>query len=160
MTNDPDRIGVAQAERGPLMKAIYGVVRSVFIKRVVLLADISLFLFYRLFLEKIGGRVMIMDRYFFDSLADVADGRRWGYVQTVLKGLSLPDLSLYIDVAPETAFARKGEYSVDYLRLRRAKYLHIFSRIPGSSVIPNDHFEQARDLMLQAVRQRMNGRWQ
>lgn len=158
-TNDPDQLGVAQAHRGPLMKIVYAVVRSAFMKRFVLLVDVSAFFFYRFYFEKFSGRTMIMDRYFFDSLADVADGRHWRYTQSILRVLPAPDLSIFVDVAPEVAYARKGEYSLDYLNVRREKYRHIFDRIAGSVSIHNDDFDQTREKLMIAVRQRMSGRW-
>ena len=160
VTNDPDRIDVPLAERGRVMTGVYELVRSAWVKQFVCLADIFIFQFYRFYFEHIRRRILIMDRYFFDSLADVADGRHWNYVRAMLKALSMPDLSIFVNVVPEVAFARKGEYSVEYLQFRLAKYRQIFEWIPGSVVLANDDPRLAREKLIAIVKQRMNGQWQ
>ena len=66
------------------------------LRRFIHPADLLVFLCYRLYLEKVEQRVLIADRYFYDTLVDVSDGRRWFWIR-LLKWLTptphVPDLS-------------------------------------------------------------------
>ena len=113
------------------------------------------FFFHRLYLSKIKGDTLIMDRYFYDTLADVADGRQWSFVQMFLRLVPKPDLQVFVEVSPEKAFARKGEYSVDYLAKRRCKYHQIFSWVDDPVILSNDDLEEAREGLRGAVSSRI-----
>jgi len=80
-TNDPDRLGLPQAKRGLVMSLIYQLVRSSHTRKVTIFFDLFLFIFYRLYIEGFKKKVLIMDRYFYDWMADVADGEDWSYVK-------------------------------------------------------------------------------
>ena len=142
-SNDPDRLGLQVAKHGWLMRVILGVMRSSTVKRFVYIFDLCIFLLYRIYFEKVKNHVLIMDRYFYDSLADVADGRRWLYIRSFLSVTPTPDLPIFVDVSPEEAFARKGEYPVEYLTRRRANYQEIFRWVRNPVFIPNDDLDQA-----------------
>lgn len=126
------------------------------LRRWVDLGDLALFLAYRLFIEKFRGRVLIMDRYFYDRLADQADGRRWKYLRWFSGITPVPHVPVLVEVSPEEAFGRKGEYSIESMTLRRANYRKIFSWIPDSIILPNDELDTAVDTLEQIVRNRMN----
>ena len=38
--------------------------------------DVVIFLFYRFYIEKVNGQILIMDRYFYDTLVDVTGAQR------------------------------------------------------------------------------------
>jgi len=130
-------------------------VRSPGVKRVVYVADLAVLLACRLVVEGVRRRVLVMDRYFYDSLADVADGRRWAYVRGFLRILPTPDVPVFVDVSPEQAFGRKGEYSIAYLARRRALYRSIFDRVERCLVLKNDDLDLAFRELEEAVMQRM-----
>lgn len=126
------------------------------LRRWVDLGDLALFLVYRLYVERIRGRVLIMDRYFYDRLADQADGRRWKYLRWFSGITPVPDVPVLVEVSPEEAFGRKGEYSIESMALRRANYREIFGWVPNSVILPNDDLEAAVETLEQIVRSRMN----
>jgi thymidylate kinase len=126
------------------------------LRRWVDLGDLALFLAYRAYIEKFRGRVLIMDRYFYDRLADQADGRRWKYLRWFAGITPKPDVPVLVEVSPEEAFGRKGEYSIESMTLRRANYREIFSWVPESVILPNDDLEAAVEMLEQIVRSRMN----
>jgi thymidylate kinase len=98
--------------------------------------DLVIFLCYRLYIEKVRGRVLIMDRYFYDTLVDVADGRgRLGGVRLLSRLTPQPTVPVLLDISPEEAFARKGEHSVDYLSRRRVSYQNFFPKNGGAVVL-------------------------
>lgn len=154
VSNDPDRLGVPQARRGPLMSLLFWIVRHPRTKRVVYCFDLLLVV-TRLARERTPGGVLIMDRYFYDSLADVADDDGWRYIHGFLRALPVPDVPVFVDVAPEAAFQRKGEYSIEYLRRRQDAYRHIFGRVPHAVIVKNDDLELAYRSLEDAVTRRM-----
>ena len=118
-------------------------------------ADLAMFRLYRLYIERLRGRVLIMDRYFYDRLADQADGRRWRYLRWFAGITPIPDVPILVEVPPEEAFGRKGEYSIESMTLRRANYREIFSWIPGSVILPNDELDVAIRTLKQKVQSRV-----
>jgi thymidylate kinase len=74
------------------------------------------------------GRVVICDRYTLDSMValryEYGRKRRFGLQRRLIAALSpTPRLSYYLDVTPETAFARKGEWGIEWLTDHRELYL-------------------------------------
>lgn len=88
--------------------------------------DLVIFLGYRLYVELVRGRVLIMDRYFYDTLVDVAAGGGLRGARLLALVTPTPHLPIYLDISPEQAYARKGDHSVDYLGRRRDAYRSLF----------------------------------
>lgn len=126
------------------------------LRRWVDIGDLATFLVYRLYIERIRGRVLIMDRYFYDRLADQADGRRWKYLRWFAGITPMPDVPVLVEVSPEEAFERKGEYSIESMTLRRANYREIFGWIEGSVILSNDDLAVAIGKLQHIVSGRMN----
>lgn len=127
------------------------------LRRWVDLGDLALFHVYRLYIERIRKRVLIMDRYFYDRLADQADGRRWKYLRWFARIIPVPDVPVLVEVSPEEAFNRKGEYSIESMTLRRANYREIFGWVPESVILSNDELDAAVGKLARIVASRMNG---
>jgi thymidylate kinase len=155
ITTDPDRVGLRQARHGRISGKIYRVIRSSFVKRTVYFIDLAIFLIIRLYVEGIGKKTLIMDRYFYDMLADVADGEKWGFIDFFLSILPLPVVPIYVDVPPEVALGRKGEYSLPYLQKRQKKYYRIFEKVKNAFILKNDSMELAKVTMLNEIRKRL-----
>lgn len=113
--------------------------------------DLLIFALYRLYLEKVRNRVLLMDRYFYDTLVDLSkNGPR--AVHRLLQGLTpAPDVPVLLHVLPERAFERKSEYSLDYLRRRWIAYQSIFSRVPACVALRNADAELAQATLLRVV---------
>lgn len=126
------------------------------LRRLVDIGDLALFLLYRLYVEKLRGRVLIMDRYFYDRLADQADGHRWKYLRWFAGFTPVPDVPVLVEVSPEEAFGRKGEYSIESMTLRRSNYREIFRWVPGSVNLTNDELDEAVETLRLLVQSRMN----
>lgn len=118
--------------------------------------DVLIFFFYRVYVERIHRQVLIMDRYFYDTVVDITGARR-SFRTSFLSWLApAPDLPIYLDCEPEKAFGRKNEYSVDFLNNRRLSYLQLISGLPGMVVISTDQDLDATRLTLAgAVHERM-----
>lgn len=119
--------------------------------------DVLFFLFYRLYVERMNQRVLIMDRYFYDTVVDITGARR-SFPTRLLSWLTpAPDLSIYLDCNAEKAFRRKHEYSVDFLNQRRLSYQKLLAGLPRMVVISTDQDLDATQLTLAgAVRERMS----
>lgn len=125
--------------RGVLGLIVYGIARHPAARACVLPLDVVLFVCRSLYERRVRRRVLIMDRYFYDSLADVATGGQlaWLYIAVVLRLLPRPRAPIFVEVSAETAYARKPEYPLDDMRRRRAVYQRIFAAVPRSVVIEN-----------------------
>ena len=157
-----DKAAVKPSTRAQEMLAElrYRIIWGKSLRRFVDLVDLLTFQFYRFYLERVRGRVIIMDRYFYDRMADLADGRRWQYLRWFSRIVPVPDVAVFIDVPPEEAFARKGEFSVEAMRRRRETYREIFGWVPGSAVIPNDDRDRALKELESVVAERLGRRGQ
>ena len=144
--------------RATLLRRIRdAVVWSKVVRRVIYPLDVVVFLCYRAYLEGIRGRVLIMDRYFYDILVDVSStgARRW--IRWLKRITPTPTLPLLLDTGPEQAYARKGEYSVEYLRDRWTAYGEVFPWVRGGVRLRNDDPGAARTALRHLVRWRMGG---
>jgi len=91
-----------------------------------------------------------------DTLVDVTGARRSLRLRFLSWLTPTPNLRVYLDVSPETAFARKNEYSVDYLNNRRLSYQKLMSSLPGVLVLStNQDLDITRINLTTAVRERM-----
>ena len=71
---DPER--QARAAGGTWRAIRYRVLWNKGLRRLVYPFDLAVFLAYRFYHEVLRGRVLVMDRYFYDTLVDVFDPRR------------------------------------------------------------------------------------
>jgi thymidylate kinase len=146
-----ERSSPRKSQTGRLKAAIshgrYTLVWNKPLRRCVYLVDLLIFLFYRLYVEKIKKQILIMDRYFYDRLVDVAIEKAW-HLKLLALLTPTPTLPFYLDISAEEAYARKAEFSVEYLRKRRAAYQRVFPLIPSSIVVTsgNDLGTTARSL--------------
>jgi thymidylate kinase len=118
--------------------------------------DVLIFLCYRIYVEKLNRQVLIMDRYFYDTLVDVTGAKRSFRLRFLSWLTPTPTLPVYLDISPEKAFARKNEYSVDYLNHRRLSYHKLISALPDMLVLSTDQdLDTTRLNMTSAIRERM-----
>ena len=125
------------------------------IRRLIYPFDLLVFLAYRLYYERLRGQVLIMDRYFYDSLVDVADGRHWGWLRRLEAITCTPTVPVLLDITPEESWTRKGEHSPAYLRHRWAAYREVFRWIPSSVVLENRDFDATKRVLRRLLAERM-----
>lgn len=118
--------------------------------------DVIFFLGYRFYVEQVRQQVLIMDRYFYDTVVDLTGAQETLRTRLLSWLTPTPNLSIYLDCDPETAFVRKQEYSVDYLKSRRHSYLKLISALPRMLVVSTEQdLEATRLSFATAVRERM-----
>ena len=122
------------------------------LRRAVYLVDLLIFLVYRAVLEQVGGRVLIMDRYFYDTLVDVAGGRLRGWLRLFAWMTPRPDLPVLLEMCPEDAVTRPGPAAVARLRDRDDGYRRVFRRVPAPLRLHGRDLDAARRLLGRAVR--------
>jgi thymidylate kinase len=128
------------------------------LRRFIYPLDLLVFLAYRFYVERVRGRVLIMDRYFYDTLVDVSDGQRWHWIRLLLRITPTPDVPVLLDITPEESYARKGEYSVDYLRRRWVAYRTVFPWVSTSIRLANDDFDATKAVLRRVVTERITAR--
>ncbi len=126
------------------------------LRRLIYPVDLLVFLVYRVYVEKLRKQVLVMDRYFYDTLVDVAYDRSWGWLHLLQRITPTPDLAVFLDITPEESFARKGEYSVPYLQRRATAYRQVFRRVPGVVALHNVDFEATARTLERLALERLN----
>jgi len=121
------------------------------IRRALYPLDLMIFLVIRWYVEAFRGQVLITDRYFYDTLVDVADDGRWFWVRLLERVTPAPDVPVFLEISPEESFARKGEYSVPYLARRGAAYRAVQPLVPRALVVHNDDLTATQRVLARAV---------
>jgi thymidylate kinase len=127
-------------------------------RRLLYPIDLAIFACYRAYMERVRGRVLIMDRYFYDTLVDVSNGRDRLWSRLLERLTPAPTVPVFLDITPEESFRRKGEFSVEYLRRRSDAYQHVFARVPRAVRIVNDDLDATKAALLQVVSERRGTR--
>lgn len=153
--NDP-KTNVSD-KTGRITKIIYTIFRSRLARSLCLFMDLLVLLLYRFYEEIFHSRVLITDRYFYDSLADIMDMRSkgWFFVRLFLLLIPTPDAPVLIDVPAEVAFQRKPEYPLDYTRWRHGAYHQIFQWVKKPLILPNQDLQQSTQILKNFVQQKM-----
>ncbi len=144
IVGSPNSLGNEAIQYGRIQKVIVHILRKNIVKQCALVLDLLILFIFRLYLEKIKKHIFILDRYFYDFLAEVADSHRWLYIRAFLLIAPRPDIAIFVDVSPDKAFLRKGEYTLAHLHRRRTIYMKMFNWVHNIIFIPNDDLEQAK----------------
>jgi thymidylate kinase len=147
---------------------VYRMTRYVWLRQLFYPLDV-LVTVCRLIPPRLKGDVVILDRYFYDSMVDIAAARadqwfydadeaqrirpsRLRYMRWILSIVPTPTLSVFVDVPAETAFSRKPEYPLAYLAGRRVVYRRLFDEsVRHPLILDNMERQRASSQLLQAV---------
>ena len=120
--------------------------------------DVLIFIAYRFYIERVNQHVLIMDRYFYDTLVDVTGASKSVRFRFLSWLTPTPTVPLYLDVTAERAFERKAEYSVDYLNGRRLSYQKLLAAVPEVLVLSTNYdLDTTRAHIESVVRERLAG---
>lgn len=128
------------------------------LRRLVYPLDLLVFAVYRFYHEVLRRRVLIMDRYFYDTLVDVFDPRRGRWLRLLERLTPTPTLPIFLDVTPEESFRRKGEYTVEYLAHRSAAYQAVFAWVPSAVTLAHCDLPTSQAILERAVGERLEVR--
>jgi thymidylate kinase len=140
--------------RGALSRLRTAILWNKPVRRLLYPFDLMIFLCYRAYLERAQGRVLIMDRYFYDTLVDVTTDRRGPWTRLLEQLTPRPTVPVFLDITPEESFRRKREFSIEYLRHRSEAYRRVFARVPDAVRLVNDDLHRTKAALLEAVRAR------
>jgi len=144
--------------RGALRRIRVAIVWSRWLREIVYPFDLLIFLGYRLYIETLRKRILIMDRYFYDSLADMADGGRWTSLRLLQAITPTPDVAVLLDVPPEQADRRKPEQPFAFLARRWQAYKTLFPWVRTSVILSNGDLDTAKATLYGVVSQRLRAR--
>jgi thymidylate kinase len=145
----------APGVRGALRRIRIALTWSRWLREIVYPFDLLIFLAYRLYIETLRNRILIMDRYFYDSLADMSDGRRWTSLRLLQALTPTPDVAFLLDVPPEQADRRKPEQPFGFLNRRWQAYNALFPSIRGSVILSNHDLDTAKATLYGVVSERL-----
>lgn len=123
------------------------------VRSILYLIDLVLFLGYRFYVEVVRRRVLIMDRYFYDRLVDLSNGRNWALLRFLERLTPTPDIAFLLDVPPEQAYARKREQPFSYLERRWAAYKVVFPWVSTAVLLPNQNIRLTESRLHGTVQQ-------
>jgi hypothetical protein len=147
--------GGARGLRWVFRRVRTAVVWSKVLRQIIYPIDLLLFVGYRLYVERLRKRILIMDRYFYDSLVDVANGRNWGSLRLLERITPTPDVALLLDVPPERAYGRKREQPYEYLERRWRAYQVLFPLVRTAVLLPNHDLGAAKAALYRVVTARL-----
>ena len=124
-------------------------------RHVVYLVDLGVFLGYRWYLERARRQILIMDRYFYDTLVDVADGRHWRLLRLLARLAPTPDLPVFLDTGPEEAYRRKAEYPLAYQQARWTAYQRVRPWVRSAVTLSNADLQTASATLHRLVMDRI-----
>jgi len=145
----------ARGLRGALRRIRVAIIWSRLLREVIYPVDLLLFLGYRLYVERLRKRILIMDRYFYDYLADMADGRRWTSLRLLQAITPTPDVAFLLDVPPEQADRRKPEQPFPFLTRRWQAYKTLFPWVRTSVILSNGDLDTAKATLYGVVSERL-----
>jgi len=128
------------------------------LRRLIYPFDLLVFAVYRFYHEVLHRRVLIMDRYFYDTLVDVFDPRSGWWLRLLERITPTPTLPVFLDVTPEESFRRKGEYSIEYLTRRSAAYQAVFAWVPAAVTLAHCDLPTSQAILERAVGERLEAR--
>ena len=137
--------------RGALSRLRTALLWNKGLRRLLYPLDLAIFVCYRAYLERARGRVLIMDRYFYDTLVDLTNGRPGPWTRLLERLTPRPTVPVFLDITPEESFRRKREFTIEYLSRRADAYRRVFDRVPNAVRLRNDNLERTKAALLKAI---------
>lgn len=137
--------------RGALSRLRTALLWNKALRRLLYPLDLAIFVCYRAYLERARGRVLIMDRYFYDTLVDLTSGPPGPWTRLLERLTPRPTVPVFLDITPEESFRRKREFTIEYLSRRADAYRRVFDRVPNAVRLRNDNLERTKAALLQAL---------
>ena len=147
---------VGRGLRGTVQMIRNGILWNKVLRRIIYPVDLVIFLCYRLYVEWIHKRVLLMDRYFYDTLVDVSDGHHWQWIRLLERITPTPNVPILLDICPEESYQRKGEYSLEYLHRRWIAYKTVFPWVQSAVMLSSADLEATKAALHRVVAERIS----
>lgn len=107
--------------------------------------------------RKRGAEVLILDRYIYDELSNLnlANPLTRIFVCVVHKIASKPDIAYLLDADPVTAYERKPEYPLEFMKKCRRAYFELANLLGAFTIVPGLSLEQAKAAVLRAAEDKL-----
>jgi thymidylate kinase len=113
----------------------------VVLRKLTYILDLFILNIKSIYYQKIKGATLVMDRYLYDSLANIFNTNSGLYSKFMLRIVPKPDLAFLLDAEPDVAHDRKPEYPPEFYLERREAYLDIFKSIPTAAIIESNEIQ-------------------
>lgn len=127
--------------------------RTIFLRKFAYFIDFLTLLIKRLYYQKVRKSLLVMDRYLYDSLANLFDTNSEKYIKFMLRLIPKPDLAILLDVEPSIAFNRKSEYPPEFYVGRRDAYLEIFKHNSGGFIVNSNGISATQNRIQELFRE-------
>lgn len=107
----------------------------VFCRKLAYCIDLLIFISKKIYYQNFKKCLLVMDRYLYDSLANLFNTDSEKYIKFMLKIIPRPDAAILLDIVDNVAFIRKPEYHPSFYSERRPAYLQIFNSISNSYIV-------------------------
>jgi hypothetical protein len=78
----------------------------------------------------------------------------WFWCRLLRRITPTPTVAVFLEVSPEESFARKGEFSIEYLQRRYLAYQELFRSVPSAVRLANADLERTKEAVWRAVTER------
>jgi len=130
----------------------------VFLRQATYVIDLLTLCLVRFYWEGLRRKLVVMDRYIYDSLANLYDTNPIAvtFMNLFVKISPAPTIAFFMDADPEVAFARKPEYPRDYYTERATAYRDLFTRIRTGRIVKVRSIDETQQELREIVSTRLN----
>ncbi len=103
--------------------------------------------------KRSGSDVIILDRYIYDELSNLNldNPASRAFVRLVHSFTPKPDIAYLLDADPESAYQRKPEYPLEFMKKCRQAYFALANLIETMTIIPALSLPEAKAAVLRAA---------
>jgi thymidylate kinase len=132
----------------------------VVLRQATYIVDLMTLCLVRFYWEGLRRKLVVMDRYIYDSLANLYDTNpiAVAFMNLFVKISPAPTIAFFMDAEPDVAFARKPEYPRDYYTERAAAYRDLFTRIPSGRIVKVRSIDETQEELREIVSKQLNRR--
>jgi thymidylate kinase len=113
----------------------------------------NLYTYYSRYLPKSQGRILVLDRYFYDKLARMISFGICGQIlaRIYARLIPKPDKLFFLDLPGEIARKRNQEYTVEQFEKFRRAYLFIAEELGYEPIPTTRSFDECRSRIWEAI---------
>ncbi len=132
----------------------------VFLRQATYVIDLVTLCLVRIYWEGFRRKLVVMDRYIYDSLANLHDTNKIavGFMKLFARLAPAPTIAFFMDAEPAVAFARKPEYPPEYYDERALAYRDLWGRLRTGRTVKVRTIDETQDEIRQIVTKQLNGK--
>ena len=132
----------------------------VFLRQATYVVDLVTLCLVRLYWEGLRRKVVVMDRYIYDSLANLHNTNKVAvaFMNLFARIAPAPTIAFFMDAEPAAAFARKPEYPPEYYDERAIAYRDLWGRLRTGHTVKVTTIDETQDQIREIVTTSLNGK--